>query len=116
VDSLEERRTPVAVFLERNVNELYSSLNESDEFKKSIDNGLDALRENLFAGEMIRKRQIPKYYTGKFGVNNLYRLKLDRKRRCCYTIVADEEGFKVIVLEVFSDHKPYNKRFDYKKN
>jgi len=39
----------------------------------------------------------------------------DRKRRCCYTIVADREGFKVIVLEVFPDHKSYNRRFGYRK-
>jgi hypothetical protein len=47
--------------------------------------------------------------------HNLYRLKLDRKRRCCYTIVANHEGLKVIVLEVFPDHKSYNRRFGYKK-
>jgi len=35
-------------------------------------------------------------------------LKLDRRRRCCYTIVENPEGLKVIVLEVFPDHKSYN--------
>lgn len=113
---MDKRRAPVAVFLEIKVNELYSSLSEEDAFKKAIDKGLDALKENMFAGETVRKRQIPKYYIKKFGINNLYRLKLDRKRRCCYTIVADREGFKVIVLEVFPDHKSYNKRFSYRKN
>ena len=112
---MDKRRAPVAVFLERNVNELYSSLSEQDDFRKAIDRGLDALKENMFAGEIIRKRQIPKCYVRKFGVNNLYRLKLDRKRRCCYTLVADREGFKVIVLEVFPDHKSYNRRFGYRK-
>jgi hypothetical protein len=97
------------------VNEIYSSLSEEDDFRKAIDKGLDALKENIFAGEIIKKKQIPKYYIKKFGVNNLYRLKLDRKRRCCYTIVADHEGLKVIVLEVFPDHKSYNRRFGYRK-
>lgn len=69
----------------------------------------------MFAGEIIRKRWIPKYYVKKFGVNNPYRLKLNRKRRCCYIIAADQEGFKVIVLEVFPDHKSYNRRFGYRK-
>jgi hypothetical protein len=112
---LDKRRAPGAVFLERKVNELYSSLSEEDDFKKAIDRGLEALKENMFAGEIIRKKRIPKYYIKKFGVNNLYRLKLDRRRRCCYTIVADKEGFKVIVLEVFPDHKSYNRRFGYRK-
>jgi len=34
----------------------------------------------MFAGEMIRKSQIPKYYVREIGVNNLYRLKLNGKR------------------------------------
>jgi len=113
---LSKRKAPIAVFLERKVNELYSSLDEEDAFKKAIDKGLDTLKGNMFAGEIIRKKQIPKYYINKFGINNLYRLKLDRKRRCCYTIIADQEGFKVIVLEVFPDHKSYNRRFGYRKN
>lgn len=68
---MDKRRAPVAVFLERKVNETYSSLNEQDDFKKAIDRGLEALKENMFAGEMIMKSQIPKYYVREFGVNNL---------------------------------------------
>lgn len=112
---MNKRKAPVAVFLERKANETYSSLSEKDDFKKAIDRGLEALKENMFAGEMMRKSQIPKYYVREFGINNLYRLKLNGKRRCCYTIVADQEGFKVIVLEVFPDHKSYNRRFGYRE-
>ena len=68
----------------------------------------------MFVGESIQKQQIPKYYVDKYGVNNLYRLRLDRARRLCYTLVSDEEGVKVVVLEVFPDHKSYNRRFGYK--
>jgi hypothetical protein len=112
---MDKRKPPVAVYLERKVNEIYSNLSEEDDFRKAIDKGLDTLKENIFAGEIIKRKQIPKYYIKKFGVNNLYRLKLDRKRRCCYTIVADHEGLKVIVLEVFPDHKSYDRRFGYRK-
>jgi len=31
-------------------------------------------------------------------------------------IVADEEGIKVVVLEVFPDHKSYDRRFGYRTN
>ena len=113
---MDKRRAPVAVFLETKVNQLYSSLSEQDDFKKAIDRGLETLQENMFTGEMIRKSQIPKYYVREFGVNNLYRLKLDGKRRCCYTVVADQEGLKVIVLEVFPDHKSYSRRFGYRES
>jgi hypothetical protein len=33
----------------------------------------DALKENKFAGELIRKSQIPRFYVEKYRVNNLYR-------------------------------------------
>ncbi|RLI42237.1 hypothetical protein DRO59_04705 [Candidatus Bathyarchaeota archaeon] len=80
---MDKRKPPVAVYLERKVNGIYSSLSEEDDFRKAINKGLDALKENMFAGEIVKRKQIPKYYIKKFGVNNLYRLKLDRKRRCC---------------------------------
>ena len=110
------RRRPVAVYLESKTHALYSRLSEDDPFRKAIDKALDILKENMFAGELIRKSLIPKYYIKNFGVNNLYRLRLDKKRRLCYTIVADEEGVKVVVLEVFPDHKSYSRRFGYKKD
>ena len=107
-------RAPVGVFLAREVYDLYSCLREGDDFKRVIDKGLSVLKGDVFAGEKVRKRQIPKYYIDRYGVNNLYRLRLDKTRRCCYSIVADEEGVKVVVLEVFSDHKSYDRRFGYK--
>jgi len=107
-------RAPVGVFLAREVYDLYSRLREADDFKRVIDKGLDVLKGDMFAGESVRKGQIPKYYVDKYGVNNLYRLRLDKTRRCCYSIVADGEGAKVVVLEVFADHKSYDRRFGYR--
>jgi len=72
------------------------------------------LKNNMFAGDGIRKQQIPKYYVDRYGVNNLFRLWLDKARRLCYTLVADEEGIKAVVLEVFPDHKSYERRFGYR--
>ncbi len=109
-----KRRVPVAILLEREVYDLYLSLSEGDDFKRAIDKGLGVLENDMFAGEQIKRRQIPRYYVDKYDVNNLYRLRLDRARRCCYTIVADYGGVKVIVLEVFPDHKSYERRFGYK--
>ena len=111
---MKKKRPPVAVVLEPSVAELYSSLREEDKFKNSIDRALDVLKEDMFSGERVRKRQIPAYYVKRFGVNNLYVLKLDRAWRLCYTLIADEEGVKVAVFEVFSNHKAYDRRFGYK--
>jgi len=107
-------RAPVGVLLEREVYEFYLRLKEGDELKRAIDKGLDVLKADMFAGERVKRQQIPRYYVDRFGVNNLYRLRLDRARRLCHTLVADQEGVKVFVLEIFSDHKSYSRRFGYR--
>jgi len=104
----------MAVLLERKVHNLYLSLKKGDDFKRVIDRGLDILKGEMFAEDRIKKEQIPRYYVSRYGVNNLYRLRLNGTRRLCYTIIADEEGVKVVVLEVFPNHKSYDRRFGYK--
>lgn len=100
--------------LEPEIHRLYSSLNEGDEFRSLIDKAADILKDNMFAGKKVRKRQIPRYYIQEYGVNNLHRLRLDRDSRCTYTLVANDGGIKVAILEVFPDHKSYDRRFRYR--
>jgi hypothetical protein len=45
-------------------------------------------------------------------VSNLYKFNLDSRRRLIYTLVAEEKGVAVIVLEIL-DHKEYEERFGY---
>lgn len=67
----------------------------------------------MFAGERIEKRKFPKFYVQKYGINNLYKYYLDATNRLIYTLVADESGIAVVILEILS-HKEYEKRFGYK--
>jgi len=46
------------------------------------------------------------------GVNNLYKFNLNSRVRLIYTLVADESGVAVVVLEIM-DHKKYEERFGY---
>ena len=94
----------VAVFI--------SSLRQGSYLLKIIDAGLDVLRLNMFAGERIERRKYPRFYVQKYGVNNLYKFNLDSSTRLIYTLVAEETGVAVVVLEVL-DHKKYEERFGY---
>ena len=111
--NLTRRYIPVAILLARETNELYANLREGTQLKRIIDKAFDSLQNNLFAGDRIKKEQIPQYYIEKYCINNLYRLRLDKIRRLCYTLIADEEGSKIVVLEIFLDHKSYDRRFGY---
>jgi hypothetical protein len=89
-----------------------SALRQSSYPLKIIDAGLDVLKLNMFAGERIERNKYPKYYVRKYGVNNLYKYNLDSSTRLIYTLVAEETGVAVVVLEVL-DHKKYEERFGY---
>ena len=67
----------------------------------------------MFAGQRVEKKKFPKHYVQKYGVNNLHKYNLDAANRLIYTLVADESGIAVVVLEILS-HKEYEKMFGYK--
>jgi len=106
-------KKPSCVKAARDVAEFISSLERGSYLRQIVDKGLDVLRENMFAGQRIERSKFPKFYVQKYGMNNLYKYNLDRVNRLIYTLVADETGIAVVVLDVLS-HKEYEKRFGYK--
>lgn len=74
---------------------------------------LDALSENIFAGVLVEKSRIPRFYIEKYGVTNVSVLRLDASRRLIYTWIGEASGVSVNILEIFLDHKQYEKRFGY---
>jgi hypothetical protein len=105
-------KRPSCVKADREVAIFISSLKEGSYLLKIINAGLDVLKGNMFAGERIERRKFPKYYVQKYGVNNLYKFNLDSRTRLIYTLVAEETGIAVVVLEIL-DHKKYEERFGY---
>jgi hypothetical protein len=47
------------------------------------------------------------------GITNLYRYKIDREMRATYTIGSINGNWVVTIIEVFWDHKSYERRFGY---
>ena len=105
-------RKPSCVKASREAAVFIDSLKEGSYLLKIVNSRLDVLKGNMFAGERIERRKLPKYYVQKYGVNNLYRFNLDSRTRLIYTLVADESGVAVVVLEIL-DHKKYEERFSY---
>jgi len=106
-------KRPSCVKAIQDVANLISSLEKDSHLRRIVDNGLDVLRENMFAGQKIKKKKFPKYYVQKHGINNLCKYNLDAGNRLVYTLVADRSGVAVVVLEILN-HKEYEKRFGYK--
>ena len=107
------RKRPSCVKATPNVASFVSSLESGAYLRRIVDKGLDALKENMFAGQRVEKNKFPKYYVQRYGINNLYKYNLNTAHRFIYTLVTDESGIAVVVLEILS-HKEYEKRFGYK--
>jgi hypothetical protein len=105
-------KKPSCVKAVKAVADFVSSLDSDSRLRQIVDKALDVLEENMFAGQLIEKKKFPKIYVQKYGVTNLYKYNLDRSTRLTYTIVGDESGLAVVVLEILN-HKEYEKRFGY---
>lgn len=73
---------------------------------------LDTLQERENAGEHVRRRLWPKHPAYE-GISNLFRYAVDKEMRASYTIVRDRTNLKVVIIEIFPDHKRYERRFGY---
>ena len=86
---------------------------EAEKLLKLIEKGIAKLVEDREAGQKIQKRLWPRYYEQKYGISNLWRLRLDSYWRMIYTIIGESLRIVTVVLEVMN-HKDYDKRFGYK--
>jgi hypothetical protein len=77
-----------------------------------LEKAVGALKANPYAGDRIRRRQIPAEYCRRYGpLPNLWKYNLSRSWRLVYTVARDA-GVIVVVLEWFP-HDEYERRFGY---
>jgi hypothetical protein len=70
------------------------------------------IQKNVFCGIQIPKNLIPKEYTRKYGVRNLWKYNLPNAWRLLYSIEGRDVKIISIILE-WLDHKNYERRFKY---
>lgn len=118
----------VKVILSVEADEVYKELNKlvGEEKKKGIESSFhqtllrsinrvkDLLKDNPFAGEQVKKRQIPGKYDLNYTINNIWRIDLANRWRLVYTIKGNEIEIINFVMDIL-DHKQYDKVFGYKK-
>lgn len=107
---MKRERSP-AVFLSKELDGLLKTVGRSNpKFVKWINAMADVLRENKFAGDLIERKKIPKFYLEHFRVNNLYRYEHPEGHRSCYTVLNECPH----ILDIMT-HDEYSKIFKYKK-
>jgi hypothetical protein len=73
---------------------------------------LDTLKERVDVGSYVPRSlwpNDPAYH----DIRNLYRYEIDRAMRARYTLKREGEKYTVRVIEIFPDHKSYERRFHY---
>jgi len=87
----------------------------SDFLKLKINRVIEKLKENPFFGQPIAKRLIPEEYK-KEGVSNAFWVELSKGKgwRLIYSLTSEDEiEIIAIILEWFTRHKDYDRRFGY---
>ena len=102
-------------FINDKLEQDYLNLLDNDKLKKKINWIIERIKENPAFGQPIAKRLIPKEYK-KQGVDNAYWVELNKGKgwRLIYTLTAKNEiEIIAIILEWFTRHKDYVRRFGY---
>lgn len=110
---MKRRKKPSSINATPKMAQFAQSLEKGCYLDKVISKAKQELSENMFCGEPVQKKQIPKHYIQKYELDNLYVMDLDSDKRLTYTLLSNGVGVGVYVLEVFLSHKDYEMRFGY---
>lgn len=109
------RKPSPQVYRSKELNDLIEGLEPGHKLRKWIEDMETVLLENIFAGELIEKRKIPRFYRERYGVNNLYRYAHPEGYRSCYTIIRVQGmGVCPVILDIMG-HPEYERRFGYRR-
>lgn len=86
---------------------------KSEKLYDEINNAFDLLKEKYDLGNRIKQNLWPKCYADASDVKNLFRIELSKGRRLIYIVYSVSDVLYCNVLELFSNHKEYEKRFGY---
>lgn len=111
--AMKHKKKPSTVNATPEVAEFIRTIDKGSYLEKIIVKTKEELSDNMFCGECIQRKQIPRYYIRKYKLNNLYVMDLDSSKRLSYTLLSNGVGVGVYLLEVFLTHKDYETRFGY---
>ncbi len=101
------------VFADEEIQKAYlKTKSDNPTLYRFLERATDDLKSNPFCGIQIPKRQIPRTYLQKYGIDNLWKYNLPDAWRLVYSVAGNEVEIIAILLEWFP-HKDYEKRFDY---
>lgn len=104
------------VFAEEKLRAAFKKLEDSKTEDKRLYDWLNRafhdLKNDPFCGIQIQRRLIPREYTRKYNIDNLWKYNLPNAWRLVYSVAKHEVVIISIIIE-WMDHKHYERRFGY---
>jgi len=101
------------VFSDDKLKQSFEELKDKDErLFKEIEGALSEIKNNAFVGRNVKKNLIPKIYSKKYNIDNLWIYNLRKDWRLLYTIGRDEIEVLAIILD-WMNHKDYERLFGF---
>lgn len=110
-------RTKGVGFADDSLADAYASLKEGrfeDRLAyERLSEAFEELKKNPMTGIKIPGSLWPKIYIKKYGITNLRKYDMQNGWRIIYTVRGNCVEVVAVILEWFSSHKEYEKRFGY---
>lgn len=109
-----QKKAEGVIFADDNLENAFKALPEDDWLKKALQRAINDLKENVFAGERVRKELTPKEYKKKYNIDSVWWYPLPDGWRLIYTVLTPSNVEILAVILEYFDHKSYARRFGYK--
>lgn len=96
----------------RDFDPVFLGLKKNSALFKDVQGVINKLKRDIVPGERIRFELIPKYYKKRHGIDNAFHVYLPEGMRLIYSITI-YKGEKTAFLMELTDHKHYERRFNY---
>jgi len=107
------RKPSKVIFVDEKVGKIFFELGEDNEIKKFIYRAIEDIKQNAFCGIQVPKRLIPKEYTQKYGVKNLWKYDLPDGWRLIYSITTPNRIEIISIILEWFNHPEYERKFHY---
>ena len=104
----------IVKFRDENLKKAFEILEGTDDdLYAQIDKATDEIKKNVFCGRNVKKKLIPKEFSRKYGIDNLWIYNLPSAWRLLYSVSSpDKVQILAIVLD-WMNHKEYERLFKF---
>ncbi|MCK5624319.1 hypothetical protein KAI04_00575 [Candidatus Pacearchaeota archaeon] len=104
----------IVIFNDFSLKNAFEILKDTDkELHSQIDKATSDIRENVFCGRNVKKKLIPKKFSRKYGIDNLWIYNLRSGWRLLYSVSSPDKIKILAIVLNWMNHKEYEKLFKF---